>query len=196
VPRDPTKVSVTVVRMGPVPFSTPFRAEIINAPCYGKNKMPTMDLYDGATNSEEHLGVYKTQMYVQDVDDVTYCQFLPATLKGVAHFWFNGLVPGSISCFQDLADRFVSQFITSGMERRTSIHLSKINRGCKSPRLCQAFPSRGGLDPRPGGRGGVHFILEQLKVRTVQVLFSRAEGDHFSEGTEESRRLHPSHRDL
>jgi len=69
---------------GTVPFSIPFRAKIMNALCYGKVKMPTMDLYDGTTDPEEHLGVYKAQMYIQDVDHAVYCRYLPATLKGVA----------------------------------------------------------------------------------------------------------------
>ena len=43
--------------------------------------MPTLDLYDGTTNLKEHLGVYKMQMYVQDVDDAAYCRFFQATLK-------------------------------------------------------------------------------------------------------------------
>ena len=47
--------------------------------------MPIMDLYDGTTNPEEHLRVYKVLMYVQNVNDVTYCRFFPATLKEVAH---------------------------------------------------------------------------------------------------------------
>ena len=45
--------------MGPIPFSTTFSAKIINAPLYGKVKMPTMDMYDGTTDPEEYLGVYK-----------------------------------------------------------------------------------------------------------------------------------------
>jgi len=52
-------------------------------------------------------------MYVQDVDDTAYCRYFPATLKRVTQSWFNGLPPGTISYFQDLADRFVSQFIAS-----------------------------------------------------------------------------------
>lgn len=68
-------------------------------------------------------------MYVQDVDDASYCRYFPATLKGVAQSWFNGLPQGSIVCFQDLADKFVGQFIASRKERRTSIHLSKIKQG-------------------------------------------------------------------
>ena len=89
-------------------FSTPFTTKIINAPHYRKVKMPTIDLYNGTTDPEEHLGVYRAQMYVQDVDHASYCWYFPATLKGVAQSWFNGLSPGSITCFQDLANKFVS----------------------------------------------------------------------------------------
>jgi len=60
----PIKVSKIATRTRLAPFSTPFSAKIINAPHYRKVKMPTMDLYDGTTDPEEHLGVYKTQMYV------------------------------------------------------------------------------------------------------------------------------------
>jgi len=112
--------------IGPIRFFTSFRVEIINDPHYGKVKMSTMDLYDGATDLEEHLGIYKAQMHVQHVDDAVYCRYFSATLKGVAQSWFNGFAPGSVSCFHDLVDRFVSQFIASHKERRTSIHLSKM----------------------------------------------------------------------
>jgi len=111
------KVSDTVARARAVPFSTLFSAEIINAPRYEKVKIPTVDLCDGITDPEEHLGVYKEQIYVQNVDDTTYYWYFPATLKGVAQSWFNGLPPETISCFQDLADRFVKQFIGNRKER-------------------------------------------------------------------------------
>jgi len=107
-PKNPIKVSEIAARLTGLLFSTPFSAEIINAPRYGKVKMPTLDLYDRTTDPEEHLGVYKAQMYVQDVDDASYCRYFPTTLKGVVQSWFNGLPPGSVACFQDLADRFVS----------------------------------------------------------------------------------------
>lgn len=59
LPETPIKVSGTAAWAGPVPCSTPFSAEIVNTPRCGKVKMPTMDLYDGTTYLEEHLGVYK-----------------------------------------------------------------------------------------------------------------------------------------
>ena len=59
----PVKVSGTATRPAALPFSTPFSTEIINAPRYGKVKMPMLDLYGGTTDLKEHLGVYKAQMY-------------------------------------------------------------------------------------------------------------------------------------
>jgi len=56
---NPIKVSGTAARPTAFHFSTPFNAEIINAPGYGKVKMPTVDLCDGTTDPKEHLGVYK-----------------------------------------------------------------------------------------------------------------------------------------
>ena len=70
----PIKVLGTAAWPTVLPFSTPFSAEIINTARYEKVKIPTGDLYDGTTDPEEHLGIYKAQMYVQDVDDVSYCR--------------------------------------------------------------------------------------------------------------------------
>jgi len=83
-PEIPIKVSGAVARPTALSFSTPFSAKIINVPHYGKVKMPTVDLYDGTTNPKEHLGVYKAQMYVQDVYYAAHCRYFPVTLKGVA----------------------------------------------------------------------------------------------------------------
>ena len=58
-PETPIKASGTVSWMGSVPLSTSFSIEIINAPCYSKVKMPTVELYNGTIDPEEHLGVYK-----------------------------------------------------------------------------------------------------------------------------------------
>jgi len=107
-PKTPLKVSGTAARPAALPFSTPFTAEIINNLRYGKVKIPTLDLYNGTTDPEEHLGVYKAQMYVQDVDDTTYYRYFLAILKGVSQSWFNNLTSGTFTCFQELADKFVS----------------------------------------------------------------------------------------
>lgn len=36
-------------------------------------------------------GVYKAQMYVQDIDDAAYCQYFLANVKGVVQTWFDDL---------------------------------------------------------------------------------------------------------
>jgi len=66
------------------------------------------ELYDRTMDPEEHLGVYKTRMYVQDVDDVAYHRYFSATLKQLAQASFSALTPGSVTCFQELYDRFVN----------------------------------------------------------------------------------------
>ena len=53
-PDTPIKVPGIAARPTLLPFSTPFSVEIINAPHYRKVKMPTIDLYDGTTDPEEH----------------------------------------------------------------------------------------------------------------------------------------------
>jgi len=66
---------------GLVPFSMPFRGVVIDAPKLRKVNMPTFKLYDGTSDLDEHLRVYKAQMYVKDVGDVAYCRYFPTTLK-------------------------------------------------------------------------------------------------------------------
>ena len=95
--------------------------------------MPTVDLYDAKTDPKEHPGVHKAHMYVQDVDDAVYCCYFPTILKAVAQSWFNYLPPGSVTCFQDLVNKFVSQFIPSWKKKRSSIDYLKSSRGHRSP---------------------------------------------------------------
>ena len=86
--------------MGPIPFSTPFRAKIINTPRYSKVKMSPMDLYDGTKDPEEYLGVYKAQIYIQDIDNILYCRYIAVALKGVAQSWLKSLTPGAFLAFK------------------------------------------------------------------------------------------------
>jgi len=88
--------------------------------------MSSVDLFDGTTDPNDHLDVYKAQMHVQDVDDATCCRYFPATLKGIAQKWFNGLPSGSVASFLQLAELFSAYFVASKKERKTSIHLARI----------------------------------------------------------------------
>jgi len=71
---NPINILGTTLQTRLVPFSTPFSTEIINASKFDKVKMAIVKLYDGTTDPEEHLGVYKAQTYIQDVDDTAYCR--------------------------------------------------------------------------------------------------------------------------
>jgi len=107
-------------------YVTPFSREILEAPRLGKVKMPSVDLFDETTDPDDHLDVYKAHMYVQDVDDATCCRYFPATLKGIAQRWFNGLPSGSVTSFFQLAELFSSHFVASKKEKKTSIYLARI----------------------------------------------------------------------
>jgi len=45
-------------------FAMLFRREILEAPRLRKVKMPSIELFDGTTNPDDHLDLYKAQMYV------------------------------------------------------------------------------------------------------------------------------------
>jgi len=84
-------VCLTVLRIGnssergSLPtFYTPFSRETLEASHLNEVKMPSIELFDGTTDPDDHLQVYKAQMYIQNVDDATYCRYFPATLKGIA----------------------------------------------------------------------------------------------------------------
>jgi len=91
-----------------------------------KVRMPTIDPFDGTTNLDDHLDVYNTHMYVQDVNDATCCCYFPATLKGITHKWLNGPPDMSITSFHQLAKLFSAHFVASKREQKTSIHLARI----------------------------------------------------------------------
>jgi len=64
--KTPSKVSSMVARAGIIPFSTPFSAEVVNAPRYRKVKMPTVDVYDGRSGG--------TLGSVQSIDICPICR--------------------------------------------------------------------------------------------------------------------------
>ena len=66
-------------------------------------RMPTIDSFDGTTNSNDHIDIYKAHIYIQNVDDASFYRYFPATLKGITQKWFNGLPDGSVTSFLYLA---------------------------------------------------------------------------------------------
>lgn len=107
-------------------FSTPLGRVIIEAPCPEKVKIPTIDPFDRTTDPDDHLDAYKAHMYVLDVDNITFCIYFLATLKGIVQKWFNGLPNGNITTFLQLAGLFSTHFITSKRERKDNNNVAKM----------------------------------------------------------------------
>ncbi|XP_056697550.1 uncharacterized protein [Spinacia oleracea] len=65
----------------------------------------------------------------EGTNEATWCNYFPATLKGVASKWFERLPAGSIASFNDLETLFSTRFMAYKEERKTSMHLGRIQHG-------------------------------------------------------------------
>ncbi|XP_027154924.1 uncharacterized protein LOC113754966 [Coffea eugenioides] len=65
-------------------------------------------------------------MRLQTAADVIRCKNFPMFLKGKARFWFQGLAPGSIRSFPELARQFAAQFVSSKTYSKNAAHLMAI----------------------------------------------------------------------
>jgi len=59
----------------------PFTYDIIAVPLPDKWRGLTIKLYDGSTNSNEHLNIFKTQMTLYTTDKVVWCKVFPTSLQ-------------------------------------------------------------------------------------------------------------------
>ncbi|XP_019157952.1 PREDICTED: uncharacterized protein LOC109154675 [Ipomoea nil] len=106
-------------------LKTPFTQEIINQPYPHDLRVPGSKDYDGRTDPEMHVNLYYSNMLMMGVTDVVMCRAFYSTLSGRAAEWFKALKPGSISCFADLATKFVRKFVTSKTVRKHFMYLEK-----------------------------------------------------------------------
>ncbi|XP_027071899.2 uncharacterized protein [Coffea arabica] len=65
-------------------------------------------------------------MRLQTAADEIRCKTFPMFLKGKARFWFQGLAPGSIRSFPELARQFAAQFVSSKTYSKNAAHLMAI----------------------------------------------------------------------
>ncbi|XP_057730562.1 uncharacterized protein LOC130945884 [Arachis stenosperma] len=73
---------------------------------------PTDMKYDGTKDLQEHIMDFEAKMNLEGVVDAVQCWAFPVTLVGSAIKWFNALPNGSISCFDDISQKFLAQFTT------------------------------------------------------------------------------------
>lgn len=88
-----------------------FTASINGYPLPPKFKMPSLDLYDGAYDSLDHIATFKTTMHLQGVPDEIMYRAFPTTLKGPARVWFSKIPLNTVSSFEELSKLFVNNFI-------------------------------------------------------------------------------------
>ena len=71
-----------------------------------------MEPYDGSSDQQEHMDVFKFRMTLAGVSDPMRCRAFPIMLKKAALKCFNSLPSRSISKFSDLQFRFLAHFTT------------------------------------------------------------------------------------
>ncbi|XP_059670852.1 uncharacterized protein LOC132316387 [Cornus florida] len=90
--------------------ASPFTDEILNAPNPKKFSMPIFILFDGTTDPIDHIYHIQLKMALNTNNDSLMCKCFPTSLAGPALNWFKNLSQGSIASFQDLCDKFISQY--------------------------------------------------------------------------------------
>ena len=73
---------------------------------------PTFIMYNGLTDSVEHVNQFKQKMAFHAQDEALMCKVFPSSLGPMAMRWFDGLRKNSISSFKKLTQAFCSRFIT------------------------------------------------------------------------------------
>ncbi|XP_056687969.1 uncharacterized protein [Spinacia oleracea] len=109
----------------------------MNAPKEPKVKPPAIDAYDGTSDPDVHLLAYRHHMYVQGTTDATWCKYFPSILKRVASKWFEKLPTGTINTYAELEMLFSARFMAYKEEKKTSMHLGRIQQ--EKMNLCEAM---------------------------------------------------------
>ncbi|XP_019159667.1 PREDICTED: uncharacterized protein LOC109156267 [Ipomoea nil] len=86
-------------------------------------RIPGAKDYSGKTDPEEHVNSFYRNMIMIGVFDAVICRAFFSTLSGRAAEWFKSVKPGSITCFADLATKFVRRFAMSRTIRKHFTHL-------------------------------------------------------------------------
>ena len=91
---------------------SPFTRGIKKAKLPRRFHQPTFAMYNGRTDSIEHISQFKQKIIVHSQDEALMCRVFPSSLGPMPIRWFNGLRKNSISSFKKLTQSFCSPFIT------------------------------------------------------------------------------------
>ena len=91
---------------------SPFTRSIDDATHPRRFNQPTFSLYDGHSDSVEHVSYYSQKMAIHSRDDALMCKIFLSSLGPTAMRWFNGLRANSVGSFKALTQAFGARFIT------------------------------------------------------------------------------------
>ncbi|WZZ78178.1 hypothetical protein YC2023_098750 [Brassica napus] len=171
---------------------TPFVEGIASVEMPRKFFFPSIKMYDGTGDPDDHIAQYKQRMLAvalpKESREATMCKGFGSTVIGPALQWYINLPTRSISSFTSLNDKFVEQFTSSRSLERTSDGLYEIFqhrveplRGyiarfnqekvavpeCSIPTVISAF-KRGLLSD-----GGLYKELTMYPCKTMEDVLSR-----------------------
>ncbi|KAI3676095.1 hypothetical protein L1987_85694 [Smallanthus sonchifolius] len=92
---------------------------------------PNMKMYDGTTDTEEHVVQYRERIEINpiplDLKEACLCKGFGSTLTGLALKWLLNVPPYSITSFAHLINLFNSQFSCSRTFERLTSDLYRVN---------------------------------------------------------------------
>ena len=92
-------------------LSSPLGQHILNYKPPRGFVIPPFAMYDGSSNSYDHMLHFNQAMILNAGNDRLLCKVFPASLKGPALGWFHKLPRGSLKSFGELWATFVSQYL-------------------------------------------------------------------------------------
>ena len=144
---------------------------------------PTFAIYNGQTDSVEHVSQFKQKMAVHSQDEALMCRIFPSNLGPMPMRWFDGLRTNSISSFKKLTQSFCSRFITCSRvpQPLDSLLSMSIREGnpekCNHNLYCQYHQDHGhkGLQKSMGSLGPAR-LKGHIKTATISFQWSGEPG--------------------
>ncbi|KAL0291220.1 UNVERIFIED_CONTAM: hypothetical protein Sangu_2540300 [Sesamum angustifolium] len=92
------------------PRRSPFSAAILAEALPAGVKVSNLSEYDGTGDPQEHLDKFYAKIDRYDLSDAVYCKVFRTTLSKRTLAWLNQLPTGTISCLEQLTQRFLHHF--------------------------------------------------------------------------------------